>query len=473
MNKTQTKLISLLAALCLILGCLAGCTPADPTGTTGGQGSPTQPTNTQPTTTPPAPTTQPVDGPGEFVDYAAQLTLDRNSESRKLEVTVKGFVDGDTTHFYTKDPAFDGGVIKARYLAVDTPESTGKIEEYGKTASLFTRGKLENAVSIIVESDDDNWNVDSTGGRYLLWVWYKTADMTEYRNLNLELLQNGLARASKTGQNRYGSICTAALNQARAHKQNLFSGQQDPNFYYGGIQELTLRELRTNTEAYANTVVAFNGVVTLNTGGNMVYVEALDEESGLYFGMSVFYGYGLSGRGLEILSVGNEVRVVGSVQYYEAGGSWQISDVSYRLMKPDDPNNLQKLSEGNSPAWVKLTPETFLGTVKLDLEEGTKEYPYAQLALSTTVAMDDLLVQSIYTTTNEESSSKGAMTLTCKTADGRTVTVRTAVLQDENGDLITKDAYLGKTISVRGVVDVFDGEYQIKVFSPEHITIHE
>lgn len=463
MNKTQTRLISLLAALCLVLGCLAGCSPANTTDPTDGQA-----TSTAPSTTAPAD-----DQPAEFVDYAAGLTLDMSSESKKLEVTVKGFVDGDTTHFYANDPSFDGGVIKARYLAIDTPESTGKIEEYGKTASLFTRSKLENATSIIVESDDDKWNVDSTGSRYLLWVWYKTADMTEYRNLNLEILQNGLAHASKTGQNRYGTTCLSALNQAKTFKLNLFSGEQDPNFYYGGIQELTLKELRTNTEAYANTMVAFTGVVTLNTGSNMVYVESYDEESGLYFGMSVYYGFNLSGTGLEILSVGNEVRVVGSVQYYEAGGSWQVSDLSYRLMKPNDPTNIQKLSEGNSPAWVKITPDAFFSTVELELEEGTKEYPYAQLALSTTVAMDNLLVKEIYTTTNEESSSKGAMTLTCVTEDGKTVTVRTAVLRDENGNVITKDAYLGKTISVQGVVDIYDGEYQIKVFMPQHITIHD
>ncbi|MGN0998623.1 MAG: thermonuclease family protein [Faecousia sp.] len=454
--------ISLLVFICLVLGCLAGCGPAGTADPSDSQAPSTDAST-------PSEDTQ----LGEFVDYAAELTLDMNSESKKVEVTVKGFVDGDTTHFYTNDPTFDGGVIKARYLAIDTPESTGKIEEYGKTASLFTRGKLENATSIIVESDDENWNTDSTGGRYLLWIWYKTADMTEYRNLNLEILQNGLCYASKTGQNRYGDICTKALNQAKAHKLNMYSGEKDPNFYYGGIQELTLKELRTNTEAYSNTMVAFTGVVTLNTGSNMVYVESYDEESELYYGMSVYYGFNLSGAGLEILNVGNEVRIVGSVQYYEAGGSWQVSDLSYRLMKPDDPSNIQKLSEGNSPAWVKLTADTFFGTVELEQDEGTKEYPYAQLALSTTVSMDNLHVKSIYTTTNEESSSKGAMTLTCTTEDGQTVTVRTAVLRDENGNVITEAAYLGKTISVQGVVDIYNGEYQIKVFTPQHITIHE
>ena len=461
--------------MCLVLACLAGCAPAQTPATTNGV-EPTVPTVTPtapsaPTTAPTVPATTPQLPP--FVDYAAELTLDMKSNSKKLEVTVKGFVDGDTTHFFTDDPAFSGGVLKARYLAVNTPESTGKIEEYGKTASLFTREKLESATSIIVESDDDRWNLDSTGDRTLVWVWYKTADMDMYRNLNLELLQNGLGRASSTAQNRYGSVCMKALNQAKEHKLYMFSGEKDPNFYYGGAQELTLKELRVHTEDYANTIVAFNGIVTQNSGSNMVYVESFDEESGLTFGMSVYYGFNLSGTGLSILNVGNEVRIVGSVQYYEAGGSWQVSDLTYKMMKPNDPMNIQKLSGGHEPAWSKLTAETFHSEVMLNMEEGSVTLPYAQIAMSTTVSMDNLLVEDAYTTDNEDSSSKGAMTLTCKAEDGSTIKVRTAVLKDENGNLITQDAYLGKTIDIRGVVDVFDGEYQIKVFLPKHITIHE
>ena len=98
------------------------------------------------------------------------MKLDRNSGTLQQEVTVKTFVDGDTTHFDLTSPIDGSNVVKARYLAIDTPESTGKIEEWGKKASKFTRSKLENATSIIIESDNATWNVDSTGGRYMLWI---------------------------------------------------------------------------------------------------------------------------------------------------------------------------------------------------------------------------------------------------------------------------------------------------------------
>ena len=109
-------------------------------------------------------------------------------------------------------------------------------------------------------------------------------------------------------------------------------------------------------------------------------------------------------------------------------------------------------------------------TVEIITEEEVKTFDYAALAMNTTVEMKGLKVVDIYTTTNEESASKGAMTLTCQ-AGGVTVTVRTAVLLDENGRVITEDAYIGRTIDVRGVVDYYNGTYQVKVFTADNITI--
>ncbi|MBO7303554.1 MAG: thermonuclease family protein, partial [Clostridia bacterium] len=358
----------------------------------------------------------------------------------------------------------------ARYLAINTPESTGNIEEYGKAASNYTREKLSSATSIILESDDGKWNVDSTGGRYLVWVWYKTADSEDYKNLNVEILQNGLAIASSSANNRYGDICMDAIAQAKAQKLNVYSGKQDPDFYYGDAVELTLKELRCNIENYNGIKVAVEGVITKNNA-NSVYIEEYDPETGLYYGISIYYGYGLNGDGLNILSVGNRSRIVGTVQYYEAGGTYQVSGLTYRQMKPKDPGNIQKISEGHSPAYVLTLPSTFKdGKVELELEDGAKSFDYAYLALNSSISMENLVVKEVYTTMDEESSSYGAMTLTCE-VDGVTVSVRTVVLFDENGDMITADKYEGMVIDVRGIVDCYDGEYQIKVLSTKDITI--
>lgn len=494
MDRVEKRILSLSLAFLLLTACGGKETP-DPTGTPEATPAVTDPVGTEatpavtesvgteatPAVTDPAGTeaTPPVtetpstgtDTAGT-VDYAGELKLDMSSSTAKCEVTVKSFVDGDTVHFYVPTDVMEDGVLKARFLAVDTPESTGKIEEYGKAASRFTKEKLSEATSILIESETGTWASDSTGSRYLAWVWYKTGENEDYRNLNVELLQTGLAKPYNAFGNQYGSTCMAAVEQAKREKKNLHSGEQDPDFYYGGIVELTLKELRTNIESYAGMKVAFKGVVTMDSGSNGIYVEEYDPETERYFGMYVFYGFNLSGPGMDAISVGNEARIVGSVQYYEGGGTWQVSDLNYRLMKPDDPGNVQKLSEGHSPAYVLTEPDTFVnGQVTVQTGETTVQLPYAQMALATSVEMQGLTVKEVYTTEAEDSSSKGAMTLTCE-KDGVTVSVRTAVLRDEAGALITAERYRGKTIDVKGIVDLFNGTYQIKVFTPDKIIIH-
>ena len=401
------------------------------------------------------------------VDYASQVRLNMNSETLKVEVTVGAFVDGDTTHFSVDSPYFPHDWMKARYIGLNTPESTGKIEEYGKKASKFTREKLENASSIIVESDDGNWNVDSSGGRYLVWVWYRNSDNEPYRNLNIELLQNGLAAAYSTANNRYGTVAMAALNQAKEQKLNLYSGQKDPDFYYGDAVELTLKELRLNVETYDGIKVAFEGVITMNDGSS-IYIEDYDPETELYYGISVFYGYNLPGKGLEILSVGNRSRIVGTVQYYENGGIYQVAGLTYKQMKPKDPGNIQKISDGHKGAFVLTDARTFDSDVTITTDDGSRDYPYAYLAMDTTIEMHGLKVLDIKTESNPDSSSYGAMTITCEN-DGFEVIVRTAVLTDSNRNLITQDAFEGKTINVRGVVSHHDDYYEIKVLSAKDI----
>jgi len=452
MNK---KIFALLAALCIALGCLTGCQNETP-----------------------APSEQATQPTVETVDYAGELKLDMESGTAKQEVTVKNFVDGDTTHFYVPSSVSSNGMLKARYLAVNTPESTGKIEEWGKKASNFTKGKLSEAQSIIVESDDGNWNLDSTGERHLVWVWYKPAGSETYRNLNVELLQNGLSLASNSAENRYGETCMAAIQQAKAEKLHIHSNQDDPDFYYGEALPITLKGLRTNIELYEGMKVAFEGTITYESA-QTVYVEDYDEETDMYYGMTVYYGWNLTGTGLEMMAKGNRVRIVGSVQYYATGGTWQVSDVKYVDMRPNDPNNVQLISKDNPAANRLIKALDFMYDdveveVLTSLEDDVTEkktFPYAQLLLSTSVSMERLKVNKITTTTNEDSSNKGAMTITCTASDGTTVVVRTAVLRDENGDLITAKAYQGKMLNVRGIVDYYSGSYQIKVLSASDITI--
>ena len=406
----------------------------------------------------------------EHVDYASLLKFNSGSSTRKCEVAVKLFVDGDTTHFSVPSSVSSDGVLKARYLAVNTPESTGKIEEWGKAAAAFTRSKLENAVSIIVESDDSSWNLDSTGGRYLVWVWYKASEGEDYRCLNLELLQEGLAIPSSSANNRYGEYCMAAIEQAKREKKCVWSGEKDPDFYYGDSISLTLKELRAHTEDYSGKKVSFEGVVTRNWD-NSVYIEDYDEETGHSYGISVYYGYSLSGGGLRILKLGNRVKIVGTVQYYEGDGTWQVSGIKYREMKKDDPDNIALISTENE-----------IGYSSVDLwflNNGTMDFPLGDetVSLGASIALEDtsveigsLYVDDAYVNTNESSSSYRALTMEC--SDGQEeIRIRTIPLKDKDGNYLMAGDYIGKTIKVRGIVENYLGTPEIYVFSFEDISI--
>ena len=416
---------------------------------------------------------------GELVDYVATLKFNPNSGRAYTETTVKTFVDGDTTHFNVPSSIVSGGVLKARYLGINTPESTGQIEPWGKKASNYTKAALSAATSIIVESDTASWNPDSTGDRYLVWVWYKTAEMTDYRCLNLEILQAGLAVSSSSSELSYADLCVSILNQSVTHKLHVFSKEKDPDFYYGAAMPITLKELKTNIESYKDKTVGFEGVVVRNSG-NTAYVEEYDEETGLYFGIQVYYGFNLDYFGQEILTVGNRILVVGSVQYYETGGTYQISDIKYNAMRPDDESNIKLISKGHEGAYTEVGAKELLSekvTLNITVVEGENEsivektFDRGFLTMHGSASLKGLTIKSVYTTQNEDSSNFGALTLTCEAEDGTEIVLRTIVLKDSAGKTITADAFpVGSKVNARGVVDVYNGEYQLKVFSANDIT---
>ena len=423
----------------------------------------------------------------EFIDYASQVKFNPNSGRAHAEVEVKSYIDGDTTHFIVTDGTKigDESYIKARYLSINTPESTGVIEAWGKKASNYTKTQLQKATSIIIESDTAGWDLDSTGGRYLLWVWYKTAEDTEYRNLNLEILQQGLAYGSSVSSNVYGEKALAALNQAKTLKLHVFSKDKDPDFYYGGAIELTLKEIKANCEKYEGKLVKFEAVVAKQVGAT-IYVEEYDAENDMYFGMQIFAGY--SYPRMEDFGIGYRVSIVGTLQYYENGGTYQISNLKYKSIDPNWEGGCRVISKGNSASFKELDVGTLLnGSIELDVIEeiedengeitevaGKKTFKWGDLAHYSTATVNNLKVIRTYTT-ESTTDSDGALTITCVDENGNTIDVRTATQLtrpegDVNVDVTAADFPAGTYISVKGVIDSFKGEYQIKIFTYDDIT---
>ena len=428
----------------------------------------------------------------DLIDYASQVKFNPNSGRLWVEVEVKSFIDGDTTHFVPTDKSSFGddyiGYVKARYLAINTPESTGVIEPWGKKASNYTKSRLSEAVSIIIESDSNRWDLDSTGGRYLLWVWYKTAEDTEYRNLNLEILQQGLAYGSNVSSNVYGEYALAALNQAKANKLYVFDKTtKDPDFYYDGTIDLSLKEIKANCEKYEGKTVRFEAVVAKQVGPT-IYVEEYDAENDMYFGMQIFAGY--SYPHMEIFAIGNRVSIVGTLQYYENGGTYQISNLQYKTVDPEWEGGCRVIGTGFTASFKEISVNQLMnGSIVLETyrevenDEGEMDevlveetFDYGELAHYSTTTIKNLTVKSVYTT-ESETSSDGALTITCTSSDGYTIKVRTAsqlvkIVNNKEQDVTAADFPAGTVITVKGVIDSFNGEYQVKIFSINDVTFH-
>lgn len=403
----------------------------------------------------------------QLVDYVDQLKFDTTSGRKASEVDVYSYIDGDTVHFcendkssnYPTGAAVIGGVVKARFLAIDTPESTGKVQPWGKKASNFTHKTLQDASAVMIESEDSNWNLDSTAGRYLLWIWYKKTATSDWRLLNLELMQEGLAAAKNYASTIYADIFGKAYSQAVSNKLNYYSTDKDPDFDYSTETELiTIKDLRDEASTYVDKRVKFIGLVTkiVESSTTTAYVQYYDDEADAYYGMPVFLAYTYASMS-SLYKVGNEVMVNGTYTYSDNFG-YQVSGISYNPMYPNSPTNSKLVSENNDVTPFVVNSATF--TEK------------ASSLLSLLVEVKNITVEKVYTTDNG-GASDGAMTLTCSdTASTNKLKIRTSVLyKDATKTIPVIDSdLLDKTITIKGVVDSYNDSMQIQLFAYSDIS---
>ena len=130
------------------------------------------------------------------VDFLENKTKKENNEELKykyyeikrdndksIEVSLDSCIDGDTASFN-----YNNKIIKARFLAINTPEySHENIENYGLEASTYTCNRLKEASKIVLEYDDKADKVDKYG-RELVWVFL------DDQLLQLDLVSSGFAK---------------------------------------------------------------------------------------------------------------------------------------------------------------------------------------------------------------------------------------------------------------------------------------
>lgn len=148
------------------------------------------------------------------------ISIKANNNER-IVVTLNKCVDGDTAWFNINNET-----LKARFLAIDTPESTTKIEEYGKEASNYTCNELKNANKIEIEYDENSDKTDKYN-RILVWVFVDNELLQE------KIINEGLAEVAYLyGDYKYTNNLKLAQNEAKAKNIGIWSNSSisDENY---------------------------------------------------------------------------------------------------------------------------------------------------------------------------------------------------------------------------------------------------
>ena len=238
----------------------------------------------------------------------ASDSTDSSSFDHYGYVTLRSCTDGDTANF-VQDGYVDSSnrpiTIKTRFLGVNTPESTAKVEPWGKKASLFTKHILEEAQA---KADEESaaagktvYNIalitdvnvmgerDSSGNRWLAFVWYRLGSNQKWRNLNLELVEQAY---SKNQLFLDSSICNyrSAFEKAEENVRKCgyrVHGEKDKDYdYTTKVYEYSIWGIQNHYEDIGITDEGSSGVQLIITAlvvgiqGDNLYIRdvLIDEE---------------------------------------------------------------------------------------------------------------------------------------------------------------------------------------------------
>ncbi len=195
-------------------------------------------------------------------------------------VTLSNPVDGDTAIFKEGSTTFT-----VRFNAVNTPESTYKLEPWGLSASKFTKRILNNAVKIVLQADTIKTNrLDSTGKRYLAWVWYQPAEGADFRLLNLEIVEKCYSTSKAAGMLYADTLLDADLKAQKLNVRIWNRTVLDPDYDYSETGKyLTLKEIREQYSGYTESheKVIVKGIVTRKIGPYSAYIQ--QQEDGVWY----------------------------------------------------------------------------------------------------------------------------------------------------------------------------------------------
>lgn len=302
--------------------------------------APTTAPSTAPTTVPTTvPTTPVVDQNKIYDEITKTCKLTRDYEGKDfftdgIELaTLSKATDGDTAQFQLNS----GKSVVIRFFCIDTPESTGAVEKWGKSASKFTANILDNATQIVLEGSTTPPSVDSYGSRYLGYIWYKTAEYDDWMNLNLQIVENGYSESKSlpTASYPYDSYFTEAQAFAKNAPLHIWNKNIEDPYYSTDAVVATIKEINDNINEYYNyeeqtgAKVRIENVylksITVSNSGTHTFV-ASQYVNGVENTINIYTGYS-SASASKNMKVGSSYTITGTVQDYY--GNIQISGVTF------------------------------------------------------------------------------------------------------------------------------------------------
>ena len=355
------------------------------------------------------------------------------------EVEVSQYVDGDTAIFRTKGSHKS---VTARFLGVNTPESTYKVEPWGFAASNYTKKALKEAYKIVLQCDHLDERVDTTGKRYLSWVWL-ISENGDSRLLNLELVEVGLGFNKANSTTKTDVFEKATYDVSMAHVR--IYGQKDKEYDYS--TESTQISIKDLLETYGTPEailaqkgkgkkITVSGVVTRMQGNTCCYIQQYDEKSNDYYGLYIYGGF----KPITKCAVGNSVVISGTIGFFN--GMLQMSSV-------DNYNIKVRSFAGENPE-ENINVKDFGSDI-------------SNITIQNTNLFGSLIQVSGLKVTGGYNAENGAYTLFAE-MNGKRFNVRvdaSVALYDENEKLIESYEYfVGKTFeSIKGILAYYDNDF--------------
>lgn len=393
------------------------------------------------------------------------------------KATLVQVTDGDTAVF----KSISNQTMRVRFMAINTPESTAKVEPWGVKASHWCKETLNSAVDFCLVNDTKAYNAfDSSGGRHMAFVWYKTTS-GDWRLYNLECVEQGYSTRQLFVDSdlKYLPAFKAADERMKGCKYRCY-GAQDPTYdYEGTVTECTIYEVHHRydelgiTDASSGKQLRITALVVGLLGDNMVLRDVVhDLEQAEDDPYETIYAYaGFKSSLASFVGVGDVVRFYCRATTYS--DNIQLSDVKTGSVGKHKFDILVDASEGEDYGayYHDISPDD-LTTVITDAQQ-LAEYKNCFVALNlkirnvTTGDRDDdgnIIGEGTETYYNQSSKSPFSETIYAY-LNNATGICNIRIDGNCSPKLSHSDFQVGHVYRVCGYLATYYDKYQIQLFN--------